>query len=110
MKISSPSRNTSARNPSHLGSKIHSSPDGRSATRLASIGSTGGLTGRRTPQVRTAGTFEEASVSSRRHAGRTGLRGRTVSGRLRKALAAVLELVEPRVDPASAQELGMGPL
>src|SRR5205809_4046424 len=46
MKISSPSRNTSVRKPSHFGSKIHPSPGGNSPTRLASIGSTGGLTTR----------------------------------------------------------------
>src|SRR6185436_11844034 len=48
MKTSCPSRNTSARNPSHLGSKIHPSPFGSSRTGLASIGRTGGLTGSRT--------------------------------------------------------------
>src|SRR5689334_22949004 len=36
----------SARNPSHLGSKIQLSPAGKSSTRLASIGKTGGFTGR----------------------------------------------------------------
>src|SRR6266550_6530794 len=46
MKISSPSRKMSVRNPSHLGSKIHPSPGGSSLTRLASIGRTGGLTAR----------------------------------------------------------------
>src|SRR5215470_10951052 len=49
MKISASSRNTRMRNPSHLGSKIQSSPVGILSTRLASIGSTGGLTGRFTP-------------------------------------------------------------
>src|SRR5579863_6658274 len=49
MKISSPSRKISARNPSHLGSKSQSSPAGNSSTRLASIGKRGGLTGRSTP-------------------------------------------------------------
>src|SRR5260370_1305720 len=48
IRISSPSRKTRARNPSHFGSKIHPSPCGRSLVRLASIGKTGGLTGRRT--------------------------------------------------------------
>src|SRR3982074_3247006 len=46
MNISSPSRKISVRKPSHLGSKIHPSPGGSSPTRLASIGSTGGLTAR----------------------------------------------------------------
>src|SRR6185436_14881842 len=46
MKSSSPSRKISVRNPSHLGSKSHPSPGGRSLTRLASIGRTGGVTGR----------------------------------------------------------------
>src|SRR2546426_10834964 len=45
-RISSPSRNTSVRNPSHFGSKIHVPPAGNSPTRLASIGKTGGFTGR----------------------------------------------------------------
>src|SRR5260370_17625336 len=48
IRISSPSRKARARNPSHFGSKIHPSPCGRSLVRLASIGKTGGLTGRRT--------------------------------------------------------------
>src|SRR5580698_1526020 len=46
IKISSPSRKTSARKPSHLGSKIQLSPAGSAAIRLASIGRTGGFTGR----------------------------------------------------------------
>src|SRR5690349_10670267 len=46
MKISSPSRKTSVRKPSHFGSKIQPSPSGSALTRLASIGSTGGLTGK----------------------------------------------------------------
>src|SRR5678816_2620221 len=46
MNSSSPSRNTSVRKPSHFGSKIQLSPGGSSLTRLASIGRTGGLTGR----------------------------------------------------------------
>ena len=46
MKISSPSRNTIVRNPSHLGSKIQSPSAGISSTRLASMGRTGGLTRR----------------------------------------------------------------
>jgi hypothetical protein len=49
MKISSPSRNTSARNPSHLGSKIQSPSAGNSPTRFASIGRIGGFTGSSTP-------------------------------------------------------------
>src|ERR1051326_5267854 len=46
MNSSSPSRKTSVRKPSHLGSKIHPSPGGNSPTRVASIGRTGGFTGR----------------------------------------------------------------
>jgi hypothetical protein len=46
MRISSPSRKINARKPSHFGSKIHVSPAGTSSTRLASIGNTGGFTGR----------------------------------------------------------------
>jgi hypothetical protein len=49
MKISSPSRNTSARKPSHLGSKIQSPSSGNSSTRFASIGRIGGFSGRSTP-------------------------------------------------------------
>src|SRR6185503_3721786 len=40
-----PSRKTSARKPSHFGSKIHSPAVGSSLTRFASIGRIGGLTG-----------------------------------------------------------------
>src|SRR5215212_4757370 len=47
---SSPSRNTIVRNPSHLGSKLNG-PSGSSATGLASIGATGGITGRSMPPV-----------------------------------------------------------
>src|ERR1700735_4277376 len=46
MKISSPSRKTKARKPSHFGSKIQSPSVGNSSTRLASIGNSGGVTGR----------------------------------------------------------------
>src|ERR1700722_9182146 len=49
MKISSPSRNTRARKPSHFGSKIQSPSAGNSSTRFASIGKIGGFTGRSTP-------------------------------------------------------------
>jgi len=49
MKISSPSRNTSARKPSHLGSKIQSPSAGNSSTRFASIGRIGGFSRRSTP-------------------------------------------------------------
>src|SRR5580693_10347869 len=49
MKISSPSRNISARKPSHLGSKVQSPSAGNSSTRFASIGRIGGFTGRCTP-------------------------------------------------------------
>src|SRR3984957_15457039 len=43
--MSSPSRKTRARKPSHFGSKTHVSPEGISPTRLASMGRTGGFTG-----------------------------------------------------------------
>src|SRR5271155_1191781 len=46
MRISSPSRKINARNPSHFGSKIQLWPAGNSSIRFASIGSTGGFTGR----------------------------------------------------------------
>src|SRR5689334_4400268 len=46
MRISSPSRNTNERNPSHFGSKIQLSPSGKSLTRFASIGKIGGGTAR----------------------------------------------------------------
>src|SRR5258705_7874515 len=49
IRISSPSRKTSARNPSHFGSKIQSPSAGNSLTRLASIGNSGGFTGSCTP-------------------------------------------------------------
>src|SRR5260370_23878652 len=49
MKISSPSRNTSARKPSHLGSKIQSPSAGNSSTRFASIGRIGGFCRRSPP-------------------------------------------------------------
>src|ERR1700730_14145545 len=45
MKISSLSRNTRARKPSHFGSKIHAPVLGNSLTRFASIGKIGGFTG-----------------------------------------------------------------
>src|SRR4051812_28199306 len=51
MKISSPSRKTNARKPSHLGSKIHAPAAGNSLTRLASIGKTVGCTGSCTSRV-----------------------------------------------------------
>src|SRR4029453_6427993 len=47
---SPPSRNTIVRNPSPLGSKLQA-PSGRSGTGLASIGATGGITGRSMPPV-----------------------------------------------------------
>src|ERR1700716_2272735 len=43
--MSSPSRKTRDRKPSHFGSKTHVSPAGNSPTRLASMGRTGGFTG-----------------------------------------------------------------
>src|ERR1700690_662946 len=62
MTTSSPSRKTSARKPSHFGSKIHPSPRGSSPTRSASIGKTGGATGNCMP----ACYREGASVRRRR--------------------------------------------
>src|SRR5215470_1988615 len=56
MKISSASRNTSAPNPSHFGSKIQPPSAGNSLTRLASIGKIGGFTRSCTPQSKS--TFE----------------------------------------------------
>src|ERR1700683_5668582 len=44
-RISSPSRNTSARKPSHVGSKIQDEPAGSCAIRFDSIGRNGGFTG-----------------------------------------------------------------
>src|ERR1700751_1161771 len=44
-RISSPSRKTRARKPSHFGSNTHPSSAGNSLTRLASMGRTGGFTG-----------------------------------------------------------------
>src|SRR5271170_7289473 len=43
--MSSPSRKTRARKPSHFGSNNHPSPAGNSPTRFASMGKTGGFTG-----------------------------------------------------------------
>src|SRR6185503_4001408 len=60
MKSSSRSRKMSVRNPSHLGSKIHPSPGGSSATRLASIGRTGGLTGRCMTEERSGMDWDSA--------------------------------------------------
>src|SRR5713101_278817 len=51
MKTSEASRNTIARNPSHLGSKRKLPPSGRASASLASIGSIGGAMGIR-PLVR----------------------------------------------------------
>src|SRR5688572_3484297 len=51
MKRSSPSRKISVRKPSHFGSKSHPSPCGSSLTRFASIGKTGGFTGRSIPKA-----------------------------------------------------------
>src|SRR6185369_7265535 len=45
MYRSAPSRNTSARNPSHFGSNSQPSPSGRVSAAFASIGSTGGAIG-----------------------------------------------------------------
>src|SRR5260370_11531066 len=49
MKISSPSRITSARKPSHLGSKIESPSAANSSTHFASIGRIGVFSRRSTP-------------------------------------------------------------
>ena len=46
-KISSPSRNTSVRKPSHLGSNCQPSPSGSASAALESIGSSGGSNGSR---------------------------------------------------------------
>src|SRR5580704_16758553 len=75
MKISSPSRKTSTRKPSHLGSKIQPSPSGSSATRLASIGKSGGLTGSCTPSASLGG-----SGRGGRRCGRGRRRGRRRGG------------------------------
>src|SRR6266498_2710856 len=45
---SSPSRNTSVRKPSHLGSNCQPSPPGKASAALDSIGASGGTKGRRT--------------------------------------------------------------
>ena len=45
IRTSSPSRNISARKPSHFGSKIQLAPEGNSAIRFESIGRIGGFTG-----------------------------------------------------------------
>src|SRR5437867_7000849 len=49
-RISSPSRNTSVRKPSHFGSNCHPSPEGNSAAAVDNIGWSGGSNGNRTPQ------------------------------------------------------------
>src|SRR5215469_15373829 len=49
-RISSPSRNTSVRKPSHLGSNCHPSPSGRASAALDNIGARGGAKGRRMAQ------------------------------------------------------------
>src|SRR2546426_11326605 len=46
-RISSPSRNTSVRKPSHLGSNCQPSPPGNASPALDSMGATGGAKGRR---------------------------------------------------------------
>src|SRR5512143_3019691 len=52
MYVSSPSRNTSARKPSHFGSNSQPSPVGSASAAFASIGSRGGWNGSRiTPTV-----------------------------------------------------------
>src|SRR5437867_6392672 len=65
IRISSPSRNTNARNPSHFGSKIHDPPVGNSATLFASIGKTGGFTGRCTPQSNPFSRMYKTAVAIR---------------------------------------------
>src|SRR5437867_8828116 len=49
-RISSPSRNTRVRKPSHFGSNCHPSPEGNSAAAVDNIGWSGGSNGNRTPQ------------------------------------------------------------
>src|SRR5215216_6345386 len=58
---SPPSRNTMVRNPSHLGSKLQG-PSGSPETGLASIGATGGITGRSIPPVSGTGLWAPAEV------------------------------------------------
>ena len=74
MSSSSPSRKTSARKPSHLGSYSQPSPSGRSAAALASMGSTGGSTGRR---MRAHDTPQRAGQR-----GRAGHDGSVVASRM----------------------------
>ena len=63
---SSPSRNTMQRNPSHLGSKTKS-PAGTAWVALANIGSTGGMTGKRTSSTyRTPTTAAQDQLASAR--------------------------------------------
>src|SRR5919108_2013464 len=66
---SSPSRNTTVRNPSHLGSKLWG-PSGSPATGLASIGATGGITGRSLPPSIQDRPPEGRRAAPRRGAGR----------------------------------------
>ena len=47
-RISSPSRNTSVRKPSHFGSNCHPSPPGRPSAALDNMGASGGANGKRT--------------------------------------------------------------
>src|SRR6201999_1027651 len=49
--ISSPSRKTTHRKPSHLGSYSRPGSRGTACTAFASIGRTGGITGRSTPAI-----------------------------------------------------------
>src|SRR5499427_3017371 len=49
-RISSPSRNTNVRKPSHLGSNCHPSPPGKASAALDNIGARGGAKGRRMAQ------------------------------------------------------------
>src|SRR4029077_5225480 len=49
-RISSPSRNTSVRKPSHLGSNCHPSPPGKASAALDNMGARGGAKGRRMAQ------------------------------------------------------------
>src|SRR5438132_6469486 len=59
-RISSPSRNTSVRNPSHLGSNSQPSPPGSPSAALDSIGWSGGSNGRRTSVSGFASPVHEA--------------------------------------------------
>src|ERR1700733_2321296 len=86
MRISSPLRKTSARKPSHFGSKTHASPAGNSLTRLASMGRTGGFTGSCTmPWYRLTALRSDASI--KKQGQQTGARMAKQKSLLRGVLA-----------------------